>query len=62
MGGALDGLIQIIDEAGAELVGAGVVIEKGFQGGGDLIRSRGIRVESLATIESMNDGEIVFRH
>ena len=62
MGGALDGLIQIIDEAGAELVGAGVVIEKGFQGGGDLIRSRGIRVESLATIESMNDGELVFRH
>ena len=62
MGGALDGLIQIIDEAGAELAGAGIVIEKGFQGGGDLIRSKGIRVESLAIIESMNDGEIVFRH
>lgn len=61
-GGALDGLIQIIDEAGAKLAGAGIVIEKGFQGGGDLIRSKGVRVESLAIIDSMKDGELVFRH
>lgn len=61
MGGALDGLIQIVDEAGAKLAGAGIVIEKGFQGGGDLIRSKGVRVESLAIIESMDDGNIVFR-
>lgn len=49
--------------SGAELVGAGIVIEKGFQPGGDELRRKGIRVESLAIIESMNDktGEIVFR-
>lgn len=60
-GSALDGLIQIVNEAKAKLAGAGIVIEKGFQGGGDLIRSRGVRVESLAVIESMDGGNIVFR-
>ena len=60
-GSALDGLIQIINQAEAKLAGAGVVIEKGFQGGGDLIRSKGIRVESLALIESMGGGNLVFR-
>lgn len=62
-GQALNGLIDIINKAGATLVGAGIVIEKGFQPGGDLIRSRGVRVESLAIIDSMNDetGEITFR-
>lgn len=60
-GSALDGLIQIINQAEAKLAGAGVVIEKGFQGGGDLIRSKGIRVESLALIESMDGGNLVFR-
>lgn len=60
-GSALDGLIQIINQAEAKLAGAGVVIEKGFQGGGDLIRSKGIRVESLALIESMDGGKLVFR-
>ena len=45
------------------MVGAGIVIEKGFQVGGELIRSRGVRVESLAIVESMDEktGEIVFR-
>ena len=54
-GKALEGL--------AELVGAGVVIEKGFQRGGDAIRAKGIHLEALAIVESMNDktGEIVFR-
>lgn len=63
-GAALNGLIDIIGQAGADLVGAGIVIEKGFQDGGKLLREKGVRVESLAIIESMNDetGEIVFRN
>ena len=62
-GKALEGLVSIVREAGAELVGAGIVIEKGFQVGGDLLRSQGIRVESLAIVESMDEekGTIVFR-
>ena len=62
-GKALEGLAQLVQDSGAELVGAGVVIEKGFQRGGDAIRAKGIHLESLAIIESMNDktGEIVFR-
>jgi len=62
-GKALEGLTQLIEDSGAELVGAGVVIEKGFQVGGDAIRSRGIHLESLAIVESMDEktGEIVFR-
>ncbi len=62
-GKALEGLAELIQSAGAELVGAGIVIEKGFQRGGDALRAKGIRLESLAIVESMNDetGEIVFR-
>ena len=62
-GKALEGLAQLVQDSGAELVGAGVVIEKGFQKGGDAIRAKGIHLESLAIVESMNDktGEIVFR-
>ena len=62
-GKALEGLAELVTMSGAELVGAGIVIEKGFQPGGDELRRKGIRVESLAIIESMNDkpGEIVFR-
>lgn len=60
-GGALEGLLNIVNESGAELAGAGIVIEKGFQGGGDSIRARGVRVESLAVIDSMEDGKIIFR-
>ena len=50
-------------DSGAELVGAGIVIEKGFQVGGDMLRAKGIRVESLAIVESMDEknGTIVFR-
>lgn len=54
-GRALLGLLEIAEQAGAKVVGAGVVIEKGFQDGGDLIRSMGVRVESLAIIESMSE-------
>lgn len=63
-GKALEGLIKIINQAGATVVGAGIVIEKGFQPGGGNLRKQGVRVESLAIVESMNDetGEIVFRH
>lgn len=60
-GSALDGLIKLVEDAGATIVGAGIAIEKGFQGGGALIRGRGIRVESLAIIEDMTDGKITFR-
>ena len=62
-GCALQGLISIVDSAGAEVVGCGIVIEKGFQEGGRRIRNLGFRLESLAIVESMNDetGEIVFR-
>ena len=62
-GCAVNGLIDLIQSAGATVEGVGIVIEKGFQPGGKLIRDKGIRVESLAIIESMDDvtGEIVFR-
>lgn len=62
-GKALEGLADLVKASGAELVGAGIVIEKGFQVGGDAIRAKGIRLESLAIVESMNEetGEIVFR-
>lgn len=63
-GCAIRGLVQILQEAGAQLCGVGIAIEKGFQDGGRELRSQGIRVESLAIIESMDaaSGEIVFRH
>ena len=62
-GKALEGLADLVKKSGAELVGAGVVIEKGFQVGGDIIRSKGIHLESLAIVESMDEktGEVVFR-
>ena len=53
-GKALEGLIQIVESAGASLEGVGIAIEKGFQPGGELIRSKGVRVESLAVVESMD--------
>ena len=58
------GLIDIIRSAGATVEGVGIAVEKGFQKGGELIRKQGIRVESLAIIESMDDktGEITFRN
>ena len=53
-GCALDGLIKLVEVAGARLVGAGVVIEKGFQSGGKRLREQGIHLESLAIIERMD--------
>ena len=63
-GKALEGLAELVKKSGAELVGAGVVIEKGFQVGGDIIRSKGIHLESLAIVESMDEktGEVFFRN
>lgn len=61
-GKALMGLSQLVKDAGAALVGAGVVIEKGFQKGGDRLREQGIRVESLAIVDAMDEeGTITFR-
>ena len=60
-GKALAGLLAIADGANAEVVGAAVAIEKGFQGGGDALRKKGVRVESLAIIEEMTENEIKFR-
>lgn len=53
-GAALTGLCQLVEQAGAELIGAGIAIEKAFQPGGELLRARGIRIESLARIKSMS--------
>ncbi len=54
-GAALDGLIDLVEQSGAKLAGAGVVIEKAFQPGGDRIRARGVRVEALARVKSMSE-------
>lgn len=64
IGNALNGLIKLVKDSGAELAGCGAVIEKGYQGGGDKLREQGIRVESLAIVESMNHetGDIIFRN
>ncbi|MEG0108419.1 MAG: xanthine phosphoribosyltransferase [Lachnospiraceae bacterium] len=62
-GCALQGLIQLLQEAGATIEGIGIVIEKGFQSGGTIIRNLGYQLESLAVIDGMNDvtGEIKFQ-
>lgn len=64
IGNALNGLIELVNKSGAELAGCGVVIEKGYQGGGDKLREQGVKLESLAIVESMDHttGEIVFRN
>lgn len=60
-GCALRGLIQIVEQAGATVVGCATAVEKGYQGGGDTLRREGVKVESLAIVESMEDGKITFR-
>ncbi len=60
-GNALNGLMDIINQSGASLIGCAIAIEKGFQGGGDELRAKGIRVDSLAIIESMTDNSLIFR-
>ena len=53
-GCALEGMIDIVRQAGATVEGVGIAVEKGFQGGGDKLRAAGVRVESLAIIEKMD--------
>ena len=62
-GCALQGLIQIVQSAGATVEGIGIAVEKGFQTGGRIIRNLGFQLESLAIVEEMNweTGEIIFR-
>ena len=60
-GDAVRGLIRIIERAGAELAGLGVVVEKSFQSGASSLRNRGIRVESLVCLESLKDGKITLK-
>lgn len=59
-GSALLGLWRLVESAGAQIVGAGIVIEKAFQEGGAMLRDMGLRIESLARIESMNEKGIRF--
>lgn len=59
-GEAVKGLLDIANQAGANVVGIGIVIEKGFQDGGKLLREQGLRIESLARIKSLADGKIEF--
>ena len=60
-GSAVDGLLDLCAQAGAEVAGIGIGVEKGFQGGGDALRSRGYDVLSLAIIDEMSPDGIVFR-
>ena len=60
-GSALTGLISIVEQAGATVVGCVAAIEKGFQLGGDKLREQGYRIESLAIVDEMTDSEIIFR-
>ena len=59
-GAALEGLMDLVQQAGATVVGAGIAVEKAFQPGGERIRAKGVRVESLARVKEMHEGEIVF--
>ena len=61
-GKAQNGLLDIAGQAGAEVAGIGIVIEKGFQGGGDTLRKAGYNVQSLAIIDSMAGGTVQFRN
>lgn len=60
-GKASEGLIKIVEEAGCHVSGVGIVIEKGFQDGGKNVRESGYRLESLAIVENIVNGEIIFR-
>lgn len=58
---AIFGLIDIVKQAGAEVVGVGVVIEKAFQDGRKHLENKGVRVEALASIEKIEDGEVTLK-
>jgi len=61
LGSALECLMSIVEQAGGKVAGCASIIEKGYQGGGDKLRAKGVRVESLAIIESMETGKITYR-
>lgn len=60
-GCALEGLIDLVHSSGAVVEGIGIAVEKGFQHGGDMIRSKGVRLESLAIIDRFENGTVVFK-
>ena len=59
MGGAVIGLENVIKQSGAEIVGVGIVVEKGFQDGSKILREKGLRVESLAIIKGFENGKVI---
>ena len=61
-GAAIRGLKSLVEQAGATLVGCAIAIEKGFQSGGAELRAEGVRIESLAIVDSMTDDSLTFRH
>ena len=60
-GNAIMGLVNLITQSGAEICGVGIVIEKAFQGGRSLILEKGLQLESLAIIDSIQDGQVLFK-
>lgn len=59
-GQAVEGMLEIADQAGVQVAGAGIVIEKSFQPGANELKDRGVRLESLARIKSLKDNQIEF--
>ena len=58
----MKGLMEIVRQSGAALAGCGIVIEKGFQDGGRILREQGVNLQSLAIIDSIEGGKITFRN
>ncbi len=61
-GCAVNALISIVEQAGAKVAGVGIAVEKGFQGGGDALRQKGVKVVSLAIVQEMSESSLTFRH
>ena len=61
MGEAVNGMMDIVNQAGAKLAGVAIAIEKGFQGGGEKLRAQGIDLYSLAIVDAMSENGIQFR-
>lgn len=60
-GSALMGLVSLVSQSGAAISGVGIVIEKTFQGGRKLVEEKGLQLESLAIIDSLRDGQVIFK-
>lgn len=61
VGNAMKGLIDLANQSGAKVKGIGIVIEKGFQQGGEFLRSEGFNLKSLAIVDEMKNGNVIFR-